>query len=239
VVSVRPSISLSIVVAVLGFLLVTATVTARERRLAEAPRRAELVSLIGARQDLVDSLDGAVQELRADVATEQTRAAANSTSRREAARREAQLAAQAGTVALSGPGVVVTVDHSDRKPPSPQEAGAYRIHDADVQLIVNALLAAGAEAVAVNESRVVATTPIRSAGDTLLVNFRPQSPPYAVAAIGADRAAFDQSLIARRFRRWTRLFGLSFRVAERDEIVVPPHTGRVAITAAVPDGTGT
>jgi uncharacterized protein YlxW (UPF0749 family) len=234
----RPSASLTTVLAILGFGIVAANLSAGARREAEAPRRAELVSLVESRQALVDDLDAAVRELREEVATAQNRAAANSVSRQRAADREAELAAQAGTVSLTGPGVIVTLDDSDRKPPTPSEAGAYRIHDADIQLVVNALLASSAEAVAVNESRVVATTPIRSAGETILVNFRPQAPPYTVAAIGADRAAFDASTISQRFRRWTRLFGLTFRVEERDDVVVPPYTGRVAITSAVPAGTG-
>lgn len=217
-----------------GFLTVAATTSARERREAEAPRRAELVRLIEDRQEQVDDLDAAVQRLRDEVAREQARAGQSSRSLRRARAREAELAAHAGTVALSGPGLVVTLDDSDRRPPSPQEKGAYRIHDSDVQLVVNALFAAGAEAVAVNDSRVVATTPIRSAGETILVNFRPQTAPYEVAAIGAQRSHFTASLIARRFENWTRLFGLEFRVEQRQEIVVPPYTGRVAISAAVP-----
>ena len=221
--------------AVIGFLIVTATTSARQRQEAEVPRRSELVRLIDARQDLVDGLDEAVRALRDQVAEAQARVDQSSTLRRQMAAREADLAAQAGTVALEGPGLVVTLDNSHRRPPSPEQAGAYRIHDSDVQLVVNALFAAGAEAVAVNDSRVVATTPIRSAGDTILVNFRPQTPPYSVAAIGASRRDFASSLISRRFGDWTRLFGLTFRVEERDEIVVPTYTGRVAISAAVPN----
>lgn len=190
--------------------------------------------LIQDRQELVDDLDAAVRELRGEVAQAQEQVAASSTSRRRARERQAELAARAGTVALAGPGLVVTLDNSDRRPPSPEEAGAYRIHDSDVQLVVNALFASGAEAVAVNDSRVVATTPIRSAGETILVNFRPQTAPYEVAAIGAAKSRFTDSVIARRFDNWTRLFGLRFRVEEQEEIVVPPYTGRVAIGAAVP-----
>lgn len=222
-----------------GFLIIAATTSARERREADAPRRAELIRLIDARQKLVDDLDTVVQDLRDEVAEAKSRVDQTSAIRRRAARREAQLAAQAGSVALAGPGLAVTLDNSDRRPPSPDQAGAYKIHDSDIQLVVNALFAAGAEAVAVNDSRVVATTPIRSAGDTILVNFRPQTPPYSVTAIGASRTGFEASVIFRRFENWTRLFGLTFRVEDKDEIVVPSHTGRVAISSATPvEGTG-
>jgi uncharacterized protein YlxW (UPF0749 family) len=157
--------------------------------------------------------------------------------RREAAELEA-LATQAGTVPLRGAGLVVSMAPSDRPAPVSEDAGAYQIHDTDVQLVVNALWAAGAEAVAINDSRLVATTPIRSAGGTIVVNFRPLSPPYVISAIGADRARFEASAIARRFKRWTKLFGLGFQVRPRTSVAVPGYTGRVGISAASPGGGG-
>jgi uncharacterized protein YlxW (UPF0749 family) len=129
---------------------------------------------------------------------------------------------------------VITLSHSDREPPTPEEAGAYQIHDSDLQLVVNALWSAGAEAVAINDSRLVATTPIRAAGGTIVVNFRPLSPPYRVTAVGADRAAFESSEIARRFKRWTDLFGLGFSVQSRGAVEVPGYTGRVSVGTALP-----
>ncbi|HUP85524.1 MAG TPA: DUF881 domain-containing protein [Acidimicrobiales bacterium] len=232
----RSLLTLSTVVGLLGFLVVTAVATGQAERQKAAPRKAELVSLIGDRRHLVDNLDNAVETLRADVAAAQRRAnRANSADAAEAAAAD-HLALLAGTVPLRGPGLVVSLSPSDREPPSAEEAGAYEIHDSDLQLVVNELWAADADAVAVNDSRLVATTPIRAAGGTIVVNFRPLSPPYRVSAIGADRAAFAASAIARRFERWTELFGLGFSVSERPSVSVPGYTGRVAISTATPVG---
>ena len=232
----RSLVTLSAVLGVLGFLVVTAVLTGQAERQAAAPRKAELVSLIGDRQALVDDLDAAVLALRRDVAEAQTVANREDTLDQAAASAAAALGEQAGTVPLEGPGLVVSLSPSDREPPSPEEAGAYEIHDSDLQLVVNELWAAGAEAVAVNDSRLVATTPIRAAGGTIVVNFRPLSPPFRVSAIGADRRRFEASDIARRFERWTELFGLGFTVTERAVVSVPAYTGRVSISAATPAG---
>lgn len=220
----------------LGFLLVTAATTGRAERRAEVPRKTELVHLIGSRRSLVKDLDAAVARLRTDVADARASRSKATAADKATAAETARLALEAGTAAVAGRGLAVTLGPSDRTPPSPSEAGAYRIHDSDVQLVVNALFAAGAEAVAINDSRLVATTPIRSAGDTIIVNFRPLTPPYRVAAIGADRAAFDRSDIAARFRRWTKLFGLEYKVAAETKLTVPGYTGRVAISTATPAG---
>jgi uncharacterized protein YlxW (UPF0749 family) len=230
----RKLVTLSVVVAILGFLVVTAVVTGQAERQKAAPRKAELVSLIGDRQRLVDDLDAAVTVLRRDVAQAQVRASRADSLDQQEARIQATLAEQAGTVALRGPGLVVSLAPSGREPPSAEEAGAYQIHDSDLQLVVNELWTAGAEAISVNDSRLVATTPIRAAGGTIVVNFRPLTPPYNVAAIGADPNRFRASEIAHRFDRWAELFGLGFSVVEHEIVSVPGYTGRVTISAATP-----
>lgn len=226
------SLVLSAAFVVLGFLLVTAVSSTSEARRAAAPRRGELIELIERRRDLVREEDRAVHQLRQEVAAARREASRRNELDREDAERGQALAVQAGTVAVRGRGLMVSLSDSHQEPVD-DDAAAFRIHDVDLQLVVNALFAAGAEAVAVNDSRLVATTAIRSAGETIVVNFRPLAPPYRVSAIAADRRAFDGSDIARRFRRWTELFGLGFKVQERD-LVVPAYSGRVAITSARP-----
>jgi uncharacterized protein YlxW (UPF0749 family) len=233
----RSSLALAAVFTVLGFLLVTAVSSARADRKRTEPRKAQLVRLIQQRRSQVGDLDQAVRKLRTDVASAQRRASRRGQQDRDQAKAAADLAEAAGTTALRGKAVIVRLADSDRKPADADQAGAYRIRDTDLQLVVNALFDAGAEAVAVNDSRLVATTPIRSAGDTIVVNFRPLNPPYEVAAIGANRSRFEASDIAQRFERWAKLFGLGFKVRE-DTVTVPAYTGRVAIQTAKPTTTG-
>ena len=227
-------LTLAGVMMITGFLVVTSASTGRAERARQEPRRAQLIDLIESRQTDVDTLDGAVEQLRADVASAQVDVSEQNAFERQISQRISELAQRAGTVGLRGPGLLVSLSPSEREPPSPDEAGAYQIHDSDVQLVVNALFAAGAEAIAINGSRLVATTPIRAAGDTIVVNFRPLSPPFEITAIGADRRRFLSSQIARRFDRWTGLFGLGFVVEEDDALTVPPYTGRVSISTATP-----
>ena len=218
---------------VLGFLLVVAVTSVEDARRAAEPRKQELIELIEGRGELVEQQDQAVAALRQELATAQREASRRTALDRRASAEADALAMEAGTVAVRGRGLLVRLSDSDRESPREEDAGAFRIHDADLQLVVNALFAAGAEAVAVNDSRLVSTTPIRAAGDTIVVNFRPLVPPYRVTAIGADRDDFDNSEIARRFRRWKDLFGLGFRV-DQEDLTVPAYSGRVAIASARP-----
>jgi uncharacterized protein YlxW (UPF0749 family) len=100
----------------------------------------------------------------------------------------------AGLVAVSGPGVIVTLRDSKKAPPqtndiAPEDYIAmtrnYIIHSEDIQAVINELRAAGAEAIAVNDQRVVATTAIRCVGPVVQVNSIPTNgSPVRIKAIG-------------------------------------------------------
>jgi uncharacterized protein YlxW (UPF0749 family) len=222
------------VLGLLGFLVVTAAFSARDTRRTEAPRKTALIHQIEDRRTRVADLEQAVRSLRSDLDAARVSQDRINRSGRQATERETQLAMQAGTVALKGSGIVVHLSDSSRKPPSSSDAGAYRIHDSDLQLVVNALFESGAEAVAINGNRIVSTTPIRAAGDTIVVNFRPLVPPYNVNAIGASGTRFTKTNIAARFHRWTSLFELGFSVSSSRDVSIPAYAGRVEISAAVP-----
>ena len=72
----------------------------------------------------------------------------------------------AGAEAVTGPGIVITAAGSR------DDAEAGRITDHDLQVLVNGLWYAGAEALSINDNRVGTLTSIRTAGDAITVNFR-------------------------------------------------------------------
>lgn len=86
-------------------------------------------------------------------------------------------------VGLEGPGLVLTLENS-QKPTFSGTTDLGQVIDRDVQHAVNGLWQAGAEAIAVNGIRLTGRTSIRNAGATILVDYRPVSPPYRIQAIG-------------------------------------------------------
>jgi uncharacterized protein YlxW (UPF0749 family) len=230
----RGSVALGAVVALAAFGVTSLSLSPAVPRRADAARRTQLISLIDARKHQVNDLDTAIGALRTQLAQAGTAAGRITTASQQQAAIDNMLALQAGTLAVSGPALVVSLADSRRAPNDLAQASAYRIHDTDLQLIVNALFAAGAQAVAVNGNRVVATTPIRGAGQTIVVNFRPLNRPYVVTAIAADRAKFEASDVARRFHRWTSLFGLGYSLRTTKRVVLPAYSGQLALTTASP-----
>jgi uncharacterized protein YlxW (UPF0749 family) len=111
-----------------------------------------------------------------------------------------------------------------------------RIQDVDLQLATNALWGAGAEGVAINGERIIATTAIRSAGSSVLINYRVLTSPYVVEAVGDTTALdseFRSSELAQDFEVWKDAFSLGFAMEPADELVLPPYTGAVRLRTAV------
>lgn len=216
-----------------GFLLVVTGFATSEAKSSQEPRRKALIDQVLSERRNVDDLDQAVEELREQVA--QARATAGQVSTAQAGRNadEATLAMAAGAKEVKGSGLVITL--SDASRPTNEDTAnfdAKRIQDGDIQLIVNALFAAGAEAIGINDNRVVVVTPIRAAGGTIVVNYRPVNSPYRIAAIGADKERFSESEVAANFRQWKKKYDLGFNVETEKSIKIPAYSGRVGIDVA-------
>ena len=218
----------------LAFVSVTAAFSADAARRASQPRRQQLVELISSRETQVQEMERDLMRLRTSLEREVQEAGRATATERAAAEASDVLALQAGAIPVKGRGLTVTMSDSARVPGPNEDASLYRIHDVDLQLVVNALFSLGAEAVSVNRQRIVATTAVRGAGETILVNFRPLVPPYVVTAIGPSAGPFKEHPVARRLTRWQRLFGLGFRVNEGDDLRVPAYAGQVALRHAQP-----
>ncbi|MCD6435061.1 MAG: DUF881 domain-containing protein [Clostridiales bacterium] len=91
----------------------------------------------------------------------------------------------AGIDYLYGPGVVVIVSDSDRKLLENENPNNLLVHDLDIQALVDDLINAGAEAIAINGQRVIPhTTEITCNGPTIKINNKLYSQPFIIEAIG-------------------------------------------------------
>src|SRR5205085_6971397 len=110
----------------------------------------------------------------------------------------AAVADAAGLQPVKGPALTVTLNDA---PPLPGKEGGsvppdyLVVHQQDVQAVVNALWAGGAEAMTLEGQRVISTSAVRCVGNTLLLHGVVYSPPYTVRAIG-DLNRLQRSLDA-------------------------------------------
>ncbi len=223
--------SLGGVLLIVGFLLAVAATTDSPEREGAESRRGQLIDLIERRRDEVAELDSQVGKLRGEVTIAQqavARAADLDANQLE----EIQDAAGLSTITGSG----IEIELNDPSPVLSQDerVAPFQIIDRDLQELTNALWAAGADAIAINDERLVATTAIRNGGNTITVNFRPIPPPYVVVAIGVDAEEFSRSEIATQFKRWSERYGVGFTVRDADELELPAYVARARLKSARP-----
>jgi hypothetical protein len=98
-----------------------------------------------------------------------------------------------GLAEVTGPGVIITVADSDIDSNSVVDATDFIIHDTDILKIVNELKNAGAEAISINNQRVILTTPIICGGNIININGERIGSPFEIKAIGSPEALANLS----------------------------------------------
>jgi uncharacterized protein YlxW (UPF0749 family) len=192
-------------------------------------RNTDLVSLVQSQSRRNADLTRQVSAVRTQV--DQLSATQNSGSSLQGELDRA--AQQAGFAAVHGPAVTVTLDDA---PASVTAAGIdpdlLVVHQQDIQGVVNAMWAGGAEAMTIMGQRVVATTAVRCVGNTLLLHGAVYSPPFVVRAIGDPTrltAALDDSASVSVYRQYVDAYGLVFTRRADQRLALPAYSGSVEL----------
>jgi uncharacterized protein YlxW (UPF0749 family) len=215
-------VAVAAVCAVIGAVLTVAYVHTRDNQPDTSRAKRALIAKVRAAQDAASKLAAQANRLSGQVATARQRASGTTPSGKELTRAEEQ----AGTVAVHGPGLQVTLTNPT--------SGERQYTDLDVRAVVNELWLSGAESIAVNNIRLTPTSAIRFAGSAVLVDFQPLTAPYTVRAIGSPAqldSRFTVSDVANRYRTLASAFGLGFRISQSKQLALPatdPHRNRYA-----------
>jgi uncharacterized protein YlxW (UPF0749 family) len=239
----RPSVwtvLVPVVALVAGLLFATSSRTAlgTDLRAGESTQLSNLIeqrdAAVARQQDELSVLQQRVQELTDQAASRDGEVAA-------AQGLGQQGLASAGLTALSGPGISVTLD--DAPPttgglPSGATADDLVIHQSDVQGVVNALWAAGADGVAIMGQRLIATSAVICVGNTLLLQGRKYSPPFVVTAVGSAaqmRQQLDAAYDVQLLEEAVEDYGLTFDVTDQREVTLPAYDGLLEMQYADAD----
>ncbi|MDX6203996.1 MAG: hypothetical protein QOF39_53 [Frankiales bacterium] len=218
------SIAVPVTLGLAGFLFSTSAVTASGHDL-RSDRRTAVTDLIIDRQQAIAVQQARLTKLRATMAA--AGAGDPRTARLQAAAK-AQ-AGPAGTVPVSGPAVTVKLDDAPHPQPGQTLPGSPSaddlvVHQQDVQAVVNALWAGGAEAMTIMNERVLSTTAVRCVGNTLLLHGRVYSPPFVVTAIGDQTRmgnALDAAPDVTIYRQYVAAYKLVYGVTRQTSVTLP------------------
>ncbi len=196
------------------------------------------VSFAARQQRAVIDQTKQLAELQKQVQAATSKAARND-SRVAQARDEADaIANAAGLVPVSGPAVTVSLNDA---PPLPgSQKGSVPpdylvVHQQDVQAVVNALWAGGAEAMTLQGQRVISTSAVRCVGNTLLLHGIVYSPPYVVSAIGDVtrlRQALDTAPDIIIYKQYVQAYHLGYDVTSKTKVTMPAYSGGLSLPGA-------
>ncbi len=136
--------------------------------------------------------------------------------------------ALAGLTALEGPGVIIIVTDGTRELGADENPNNVLVHDIDIRALVDDLRNAGAEAISINNERVVFNkSNIQCTGPTIKVNDQVFAPPYIIQAIG-DRKFLESAVNApESYSESLRQWGLFVEVNTSVSIQIPAYQGFV------------
>ncbi|MFC0446598.1 DUF881 domain-containing protein [Rhodococcus jostii] len=191
-----------------------------------------LSDLVRNAQSETDQVADTRDQLAAQVESLQQEAAASDSGVAQALADTKALATDAGLTPMTGPGVTVTLTDAPRdadgKYPVDASPDDLVVHQQDVQSVLNALWVGGAEAISMQDQRIVNTSAPRCIGNTLLLHGRTYSPPYVMSAIG-DPARLEAALAnepgIRVFKQYATRFGLGYSEASSGQLTVPGYAG--------------
>lgn len=209
-----------------------------EIRGSDAPR---LVDLVREAQLRADRLSGQRDALAAQIDATHGRSSDLALTAMKA--RTAELAPDAGLDPVSGPGLAITLTDAQRDANGrfPRDASPddLVVHQQDIEAVLNALWSAGAEAVQMQDQRLIATSAPRCVGNTLLLNGRTYSPPYTVLAIGdvpAMQAALAAAPLVTLYRQYVIRFGLGYTEQVHNDLSIVGYPEPVRMSYAEPAG---
>jgi uncharacterized protein YlxW (UPF0749 family) len=233
------SLGVPLIALAAGLLFTTTATTARGTALRD-DRRPELAQLITDQRARIADREERAGALQAGVEAQTDALADVDAPVRQLREKGDAERPEAGLTALRGPGLTVRLDDSPRRTAEDDAEGGPRpddlvVHQGDVQSVVNAMWAGGAEAMSIMGVRVISTSAVRCVGNTLLLHGQVFSPPFTITAIGdanTMRASLDGSAGVQHFRDAVADFGLGYQETVEGDVTVPAYDGSTALRAA-------
>jgi uncharacterized protein YlxW (UPF0749 family) len=198
------------------------------------PNNANLADLVRTAEADVRAADKTLAALQAQVSAVARQAGAGNAEVAQAQAKADALKAPGGLTAVRGPGIQVVLDDAPSQIVG-VDPNQLVVHQSDLQGVVNALWAGGAEAMTIAGQRVIATSAVRCVGNTLLLNGDVYSPPFRVVAIGPAtemQKKLDASPAVKQFKQAAEFYGLGYTVGVQPELDLPGYKRPIGLVYA-------
>lgn len=141
------------------------------------------------------------------------------------------LSLMSGTTDVKGEGVIITLTDGESASNSSKRTDTI-VHDSDVLTVVNELKAAGAEAISVNNQRIIATSAIRCVGPVIQVNYQKVAAPFEIKAIGNAQYLESAMNIKNGVVDMLKELGVGVTAVREKEVIIPKYDGTFSFKEA-------
>lgn len=134
-----------------------------------------------------------------------------------------------GAIDVNGEGIIITL--ADNSSVTNQTIGIfdnisnYLIHDTDLIMLVNELKNAGAEAISINDERIISTTSITCDGTVILINGNKISSPFTIKAIGSPALIFGAIQRTGGLLEELYAYGLVSSISQEENVTIYKYSG--------------
>ncbi|MGH2436258.1 MAG: DUF881 domain-containing protein [bacterium] len=235
----RLQVTLAVILAAAGFLAVTQIrneLLIRRQLRVPSQRLEELGFMLHEMERTRGVLEQQIVQLRRQLQAYEQGAAQGRAQLEALGQQLGQFRSLAGQVHVSGPGVIVVLDDSPFPLRPGDDPNTVILHYTDLQGVINDLFASGAEAIAVNGERIIASTGINCVGTTILCNIKRVAPPYEIIAIGPADEMMAYVQRADGVVETLRSFGFPVKITKAVRVGVPAYRGSYRFTHARPSG---
>ncbi|MCI8444006.1 MAG: DUF881 domain-containing protein [Clostridia bacterium] len=129
-----------------------------------------------------------------------------------------------GLAEVTGPGVTVTLTDSKKDINSALDPSSLVVHDLDVLSVINELKNAGAEAISINDQRIIPTSGIICGGNIIDVNNEKVGAPFVIKAIGLPEQLAALSRPGGYLER-LKDDSIGVELKKSNHITIPKYTG--------------
>ena len=141
----------------------------------------------------------------------------------------------AGLKKVQGPGIIIKMEDNMSEEAFGQEYNLDIIHDADVLRIINDLRGAGAEAISINDQRVLSISEIKCGGPIIRINGRSVGTPFYIKAIGEPKLLSAAINAPNTYGYALKTIDqLNIETSIEDNIIIPEYNGRFSFKYAKP-----
>ena len=213
----------------LGTVIQIKTVTGTGTTISTNAKENELRDAVLKAKEKYDNLYENIERIESKLETERTNSTQNNAELTEIENTIKQGNKILGLSEVTGHGLIITVDDNDKIALNEWlfDPNWLIVHDTDLINIINELKNAGAEAISINDQRIVTTSAIECDGNVIKINGVKLGAPFEIKAIGFPETLINIDRFGgyTQILRETRKLKVSVEKSDKEKITIPKYTG--------------